>query len=85
MLSDGTECCFSREYDVHIVDRVGGGDAFDAGLIYALMKGFNGEDTVEFAVAADCLKHSIEGDYTLVTPEEVLQIAHGDASGRVQR
>ena len=85
MLFDGMECRFSHEYDVHIVDRVGGGDAFDAGLIYAFMKGLNGADALEFAVAADCLKHSIEGDYTLVTPEEVLQVAHGDASGRVQR
>ena len=83
-------CCngefyFSRKYAMHIVDRVGGGDSFGAGLIYANLKGLNPHETVEFAVAASCLKHSIEGDFNQVSVDEVLKLAGGDASGRVQR
>jgi 2-dehydro-3-deoxygluconokinase len=76
---------FSRKYAVHIVDRVGGGDSFGAGLIYANLKGMNPQDSVEFAVAASCLKHSIEGDFNQVSADEVLKLSGGDASGRVQR
>ncbi len=76
---------FSRRYDVQIVDRVGGGDSFAAGLIYSLVSHKSPQEAVEFAVAASCLKHSISGDYNLVTLKEVETLVGGDASGRVQR
>lgn len=76
---------FAKKYRMHIVDRVGGGDSFGAGLIYALLSDFGAQDAIEFAVAASCLKHSIEGDYNMVTKDEVLSLARGNASGRVQR
>jgi 2-dehydro-3-deoxygluconokinase len=85
MLYDGKDFYFSRSYPVHIVDRVGGGDSFGGGLIYASLENYSGQDTIEFAVAASCLKHSIEGDYNMVTVDEVKKLAGGDASGRVQR
>ena len=85
MLYDGENYCFSKEYHLHIVDRVGGGDSFGGGLIYALLSGKNTQDAVEFAVAASALKHAIEGDYNLVTVAEVEKLAGGDGSGRVQR
>lgn len=76
---------FAKKYHMHIVDRVGGGDSFGAGLIYALLSDFGAQDAIEFAVAASCLKHSIEGDYNMVSKDEVLALARGNASGRVQR
>jgi len=76
---------FSRRYDVQIVDRVGGGDSFAAGLIYALGKKKAPQDAIEFAVAASCLKHSISGDFNLVKLSEVEALLGGDGSGRVQR
>jgi 2-dehydro-3-deoxygluconokinase len=76
---------FSRRYDISIVDRVGGGDSFAGGLIYALLRGDDPERAIEFAVAASCLKHSVPGDYNRVTLDEVETLAKGDASGRVQR
>jgi 2-dehydro-3-deoxygluconokinase len=76
---------FSREYDIHIVDRVGGGDSFGAGLIYSFLKEMNAQEAIDFAVAASCLKHSIEGDFNLATLDEVKALVRGDASGRVQR
>jgi 2-dehydro-3-deoxygluconokinase len=85
MLYDGGEYYFSKKYPVHIVDRVGGGDSFGAGLIYGFVKGLPPRETLEFAVAASCLKHSIEGDYNLVSVDEAQKLACGDASGRVQR
>lgn len=85
MLYDGENYCFSKEYHLHIVDRVGGGDSFGGGLIYALLSGKDTQAAVEFAVAASALKHSIEGDYNLVTVSEVEKLAGGDGSGRVQR
>ncbi|WP_428047154.1 PfkB family carbohydrate kinase [Candidatus Proelusimicrobium excrementi] len=85
MLYDGKDFYFSKQYNVHIVDRVGGGDSFGGGLIYACLQDFPAQEAIEFAVAASCLKHSIEGDYNLVTVEEVLKLAQGDGSGRVQR
>lgn len=85
MLSNGKEHLFSREYPVHIVDRVGGGDSFGAGLIYGLYTGMEMREALEFAVAASCLKHSIEGDFNRVTVEEVKTLMAGDGSGRVQR
>ena len=85
MLYDGENYCFSKEYHLHIVDRVGGGDSFGGGLIYALLNGKDTQAAVEFAVAASALKHSIEGDYNRVSVSEVEKLAGGDASGRVQR
>ena len=87
MLFDGkTETpVFSKKYDLNIVDRVGGGDSFGGGLIHALMSDFDDQKAIEFAVAASALKHSIEGDYNLVSEDEVLKLAGGDGSGRVQR
>ena len=85
MLYDGENYCFSKEYHLHIVDRVGGGDSFGGGLIYSLLSGKDSQSAIEFAVAASALKHSIEGDYNRVTVAEVEKLAGGDASGRVQR
>lgn len=77
----------SRRYDItHIVDRVGGGDSFGAGLIYGLLTyGNDYRKTIEFAVAASCLKHTIKGDFNLVTIDEVEKLMGGDGSGRVSR
>jgi 2-dehydro-3-deoxygluconokinase len=85
MLLDGGEVFNSKSYSVHIVDRVGGGDAFAAGLIFALLKGYRSQEALEFAVAASCLKHSVEGDFNHVAVEEVRALLEGDGSGRVQR
>ena len=85
MLYTGGEFYFSREYPVHIVDRVGGGDSFAGGLIYAMLNKMGAQDTLEFAVANSCLKHSVEGDHNHVTLSEVKALMAGDASGRVQR
>lgn len=85
MLYDGNDFYFSKKYLMHIVDRVGGGDSFGGGLIYACLQDFAPQDTIEFAVAASCLKHSIEGDFNQVSVDEVLKLAGGDGSGRVQR
>ena len=85
MLYDGKDFYYSKEYHLHIVDRVGGGDSFGGGLIYALLNGKSTQDAVEFAVAASCLKHSIEGDYNMVSVDEVEKLAGGNGSGRIQR
>lgn len=85
MLYKGGKACFSPEYLVHIVDRVGGGDSFGGGLIHALLHGYSQQDAINYAVAASCLKHSIEHDFNLVSEAEVLSLAGGNASGRVQR
>ena len=85
-LYNGKEFFLSRRYDItDIIDRVGGGDSFAAGLIYALHTEMADAEALEFAVAASCLKHSILGDINLATVEEVKRLAGGDASGRVQR
>lgn len=85
MLYDGKDAYLSKEYNLRIVDRVGGGDSFSGGMIYSLMNGFEQQKAIEFAVAASALKHSIEGDYNLVSVDEVNKLALGDGSGRVQR
>jgi 2-dehydro-3-deoxygluconokinase len=85
MLYDGKTAWFSKKYPVHIVDRVGGGDSFGAGLIYGTLQAWGPQETIEFAAAASCLKHSIEGDFNLVSVDEVQKLAGGDGSGRVQR
>ena len=85
LLFDGKDFFFSREYDMTVVDRLGGGDSFCAGLIFALLKGEGSERAVEFASAASCLKHSVEGDFNMASVEEVERLASGDASGRILR
>jgi len=85
MLCDGNNFYFSKKYAVHIVDRVGSGDAFAAGLVYANLAGMSAQEGIEFASAAGCLKHTIEGDLNFVSAEEVKKLAAGNASGRVQR
>ena len=85
MLYDGENYCFSKSYHLHIVDRVGGGDSFGAGLIYALLSEKDTQSAIEFAVAASALKHSVEGDFNRVSVSEVEKLAGGDGSGRVQR
>jgi 2-dehydro-3-deoxygluconokinase len=85
LLFDGKEYYRSKVYKMHIVDRVGGGDSFAGGLIYSLLSGKSSREAVEFAVAASCLKHTIFGDFNLVSAAEVELLAKGDASGRVQR
>lgn len=86
LLYDGKEFYHPRRYDITpITDRVGGGDSFGGGLIYSLVTGKEPQQAIEFAVAASCLKHSIHGDFNLVTTDEVELLAKGDASGRVQR
>ena len=77
--------CFSKKYDLHIIDRVGGGDSFGGGLIYSLLTGKSTQEAVEFAVSASALKHTIEGDFNMVTVAEVEKLAGGDGSGRIQR
>ena len=85
MLYTNGQAAFSKKYAMHIVDRVGGGDSFGGGLIYALTQGYTTQEAIEFAVAASALKHSIEGDFNRVSVDEVKKLAGGDASGRVQR
>ncbi len=85
-LHNGREFFVSRRYDItDIVDRVGGGDAFAAGLIHGLVNDMDDRTALEFAVAASCLKHSIPGDFNRVSAAEVEKLMKGDASGRVQR
>ena len=85
MMYDGKEYLKSKKYDIQIVDRVGGGDSFAAGLIYGLTSGMSSQESLEYATAASCLKHTIEGDFNLVSKEEVELLMTGDSSGRVQR
>lgn len=85
LLFSGGYPYFSREYHVHLVDRVGGGDSFAAGLIYGIGHGFTPRDTIEFAAAASCLKQTIELDVNLSKPEDIMKLMNGDGSGRVQR
>ena len=84
-LYDGENLYRSERYRMEIVDRVGGGDAFAAGLIYALRNGKNARDAVRFAAAAGCLKHTVEGDMNPATVAEIGALANGNATGRVQR
>jgi 2-dehydro-3-deoxygluconokinase len=85
MLYKDNEFYFSKNYPIHIVDRVGGGDSFGGGLIYAMKSGYSNQDALEFAVAASCLKHTVEGDFNHVSVDEVKTLMKGDGSGRVQR
>lgn len=83
LIYDGEEFYRSRKYDVRIVYKVGGGDSFAGGLIYSLVTGKEFKDALEFAVAASAMKHTISGDFNIVTAEEVETLVGGDASGRV--
>ena len=82
---DGKEFYHSRQYEIHIVDRVGGGDAFAGGFLCGLLDGKSMKDALEFGVAASALKHTIPGDFNLVTRSDIDTLVGGDASGRVQR
>lgn len=86
LIYDGKEFYTSKRYDIEpIIDRVGGGDSFSGGIIHGLLTKPNQAEALEFAVAASALKHTIPGDFNLVSTEEVEALAGGDASGRVQR
>ena len=85
MLYTGGQAFLSTKYNIHIVDRVGGGDSFGAGLIYSLLEGKAPQDAIEFAVAASCLKHTVEGDCNIATAAEVESLVKNGGSGRVQR
>lgn len=85
LLYTGGQAYLSRKYAIRIVNRVGGGDSFSAGLIYAMQAGKTPREQVEFAAAASCLKHTIEYDYNLSTVAEVEALMQGSGNGRVQR
>lgn len=85
MLWKDGEAAFSPQHTMHIVDRVGSGDSFSAGILNGLQKGWSIQQTVNFAAAACCLKHSIPGDFNLCDEAEILALAGGDGSGSVQR
>lgn len=86
MLWNGKELLYSREYDMtHIVDRVGGGDAYMAGLVYGMIRKKNDQQTIEFATAASVLKHAVEGDVNLSTAEEVEALVKGENIGKLLR
>ena len=86
MIFDGNKFYHSKEYHIdHIVDRIGGGDAFSSGIIYGLLTGMPLQETVDFAAAASCLKHTIHRDFNLVTLEEVRALMQGGGGGRIQR
>ena len=86
MLYDGKNFYESKHYDIlPILDRVGGGDSFSGGLIHGLLTKDTPAEALEFAVAASALKHTVHGDFNLVSASEVEALAQGDASGRVQR
>ncbi len=85
MLYKDGQSYFSKKYLIHLVDRVGGGDSFVGGLLYGLVSGHEPQETVEFAVAASCLKHTIQGDFNQVDVDDVKKLMSGDGSGRVQR
>lgn len=86
MIFDGNEFYVSKRYDIlPIVDRVGGGDSFSGGLIHGLLTKQSMGEALEFAVAASALKHTINGDFNMVSAEEVEALAGGNANGRIQR
>jgi 2-dehydro-3-deoxygluconokinase len=85
LLYDGKDFYHSRKYDIHLVDRGGGGCSFAAGLIYGLLTKLQIKEANEFAAAASALKQTIYGDFNLVSVDEVMNIIRGDKSGRIQR
>lgn len=85
MLYKDDKAYLSKKYTMQIVDRVGGGDSFASGLIYAFLNNFDNQKAIEFATGASCLKHSIEFDFNLSSVNEVMNLISGDGSGRVIR
>lgn len=85
ILYDGKQMYSSKKYRIHIVDRVGGGDAFSAGIIYGFLMGKEIQEIIEFAAAASCLKHTVPGDFNMITVEEVEHLMKSSGSGRVRR
>jgi 2-dehydro-3-deoxygluconokinase len=85
MLYNRGKVFFAPDYDIHIVDRVGGGDSFGAALIYAQLENYDDQRAINFAAAASCLKHTIEHDLNMVSLQEVESLAAGNITGRVQR
>ena len=85
LIYDGETFYCTKKYDIRIVDRVGGGDSFSAGLIHALLHGRSFKDAAEFAVAASALKHTIPGDYSRFSEADVDAILKNGTGGRVQR
>lgn len=85
LLFSKTESFKSEKYEIQIVDRVGAGDSFSGALIYALLNDYSNQNSLEFATAASCLKHSIHGDFNQVTVDEVLSLMNGNSNGRIQR
>lgn len=83
--AEALEAYFSTEYDIQIIDRVGGGDSFAAGIIYGMAQKMESQDIIEFATAASCLKHTIEGDYNRTTVMDVASLLRSGGNGRVQR
>ena len=75
----------SKEYTIDIVDRVGSGDSFAAGVIYSLITDLSGQDSIEFAVAASCLKHTLEGDYNRMNTSDIFELMKGPGNGRIIR
>ncbi|MDR3293852.1 MAG: sugar kinase [Clostridiales bacterium] len=84
LVADG-KCYRSKEYTIRVVDRIGGGDSFSAGLIYSVLYRKDFQYAVDFAVAASCLKHSVAGDFNSATVSEVEELMSGDGSGRIKR
>ncbi|MBO4404206.1 MAG: sugar kinase, partial [Treponema sp.] len=82
---DDDDYAFSTKHELWIVDRVGGGDSFAAGLIYSLLNGKTTEEAVNWATAASALKHTVIGDFNMVSAAEVDRLTSGDGSGRIQR
>ena len=83
--SSSKECCFSKDYEIRIVDRLGGGDSFAAGIIFGLANKMKTQDIIEFGVAASCLKQTMEGDYNRTSVDEVFDLVNSNGSGRIQR
>lgn len=76
---------YSKEYFMHILDYIGAGDAYCAGIIYSILNHFDPQKSVEFANAASCLKHTVSGDYNLVSVDEVMKLAFSESGNEVQR
>ena len=85
IIHDGKKCYRSRKYSIDVIDRIGAGDSFSGALIYSLAAGEDISRALEFAVAASCLKHTVLGDFNLVSRNDVLDLVKGNESGRVKR
>jgi len=85
IISNGRTCSISRKYKISILDRIGSGDSFTAGIIYSLLKKYSMAKSVNFAVAASCLKHTIYQDFNVVSENEILSLMQGNDSGRIRR